>query len=1180
MSRGDESPETMEALEDAYREFCNTWLAGDPRDIDEYCEGFPAFKDELRIRIEEFIGTVQNLESNFRDMKAKLSNASRSAGARPEALDGKTLGDFEILREIGRGGMGVVYEARQISLDRIVALKVLAAHLTLRSETVERFKREAATAAKLDHPGIVEIHAIGEEAGNHFFAMELVKGAPLDTVIEGLSGDEVYPKDGRSIGAAIRRAMRRKGDSEKGDGMAVIGDRGLPDFWNRSYIEAVCRICVQVTEALEHAHGAGVIHRDIKPSNILVREDGSCVLTDFGLAREEGLPSLTVTGELAGTPHYIAPEQASPRANGLNHQVDIYSLGVSLYEMLTQIRPFEGRNSQEILGNITNKTPPSPRNANPLIPKDLETICMTAMEKEPARRYGRSMDFGNDLANFLAFRPIKAQPLGLSTRTYRLIRRNPAYSTVFGLLFLIVVIGPLVFGIQQKMASLKIEEALALSEKERAEKEAALVRAEKEALTANQVSDYLVEIFSGANPFASQGKTITAHELLQQGAAKIDNELADQPLIQARLRHALGEAYQSLGYYEDAETHLLQAIDTFRTALGDQHAKTLHCMVALADLYLVQFRLAERENLLAEALDNAVETHAEDSDLVLTIKHHIGESHEMAKRYEEAEATFLEVIDGFRRLPGDQEAKTLDSMHRLADLYDQMDRREESEALYIECHDRSLQAFGPESWDTVSLKYNLGVFYLKDYQLAEAEKYLVPAFEWIQRTLGDDHFYTYGAMNLVATLNERLDRPEEAESYYRKSHDGLRKTVGHHHPTTQAAANMLAGFYIDEGRHGEAESVLVEAFEKWKNPISGSEMIPTENMRSLEGLNSPLNEAGMLLPDSRHGAGKRLQGDFNEWIERSIEHLDYLYWRQKRYGEAAALAREVIPLTRMGTPEYFRSKLMLWRALGMTERTMPLESAREEDPEASSNDPHRFFSVHHPVRLVTEVDQDFARRVLGESEKTYTQLKEMVKIEPAFDEQPLVLYVCESLDGYNGFGDAIGNAVSSNYPVFSVRDSIMGGSFSVTYQTGKEDPQRRFTLGLVRHATSEQYLERLETGDAIPAWFTKGQAAKFERYFHPEYIRWSVREALNPKGGLLKLDQIFETFGYDEHAIHTAGFICAYLDSEDVSQSVKTAFEHTLAAIRENANIAEAFLTLEQALIDDQENISVFMDTH
>ena len=346
------------------------------------------------------------------------------------------LGDFSILREIGRGGMGVVYEAEQVSLRRVVALKVLPAHATLSPVAVERFRREAALTAKLEHEGIVEVHAVGAEDGHHFFAMEFVRGLPLDRLIDRIRSAPIGALHGADVVSAVRTLAHRPQSPVAEE---FEEDARIPtSAWDRGYIETVVRLVASVADALHHAHERGVVHRDVKPSNILLREDGSPVLTDFGLARALGVPAVTLSGDFAGTPHYVSPEQALARSDDVDGRSDVFSLGVTLYELLTLRRPFEGRSVPEILSRIASRSPRAPRELNPEIARDLETICLAALEKEPECRYASAAAFASDLRRFLDFRPVAARPVGWATRTTRFARRNPI---VAGLLAAVVLLG-------------------------------------------------------------------------------------------------------------------------------------------------------------------------------------------------------------------------------------------------------------------------------------------------------------------------------------------------------------------------------------------------------------------------------------------------------------------------------------------------------------------------------------------------------------------------------------------------------------------------------------------------------------------------------------------------------------------------------------------------------------------
>jgi len=446
-------------LEAAFKKFEDLWRQGERPDPEDFCEKFPEYHDELLARIREFVARHADMQTASVDASRPddRTHASDPAQTRdltsaempsPKTdLTGETLGDFRVIREIGRGGMGVVYEAEQISLRRPVALKVLPTPLSLRENVVARFRRESSTAGRLRHPGIVEIYSTGEEAGYHYFAMEFIEGSPLDRVVEEMRSEVVGDLDGERVAQAVlvsthwtHATQARMASEEKPSALPTPP-------WGKNYIGAVCRIVAQLGDALEYAHQAGVIHRDVKPANILLRADGSAVLTDFGLAREEALPSLTMTGGFAGTPYYVSPEQLMGGGTKVDHRTDVYSLGVTLFELLTLRRPFEGKTTQQVFASIMTSDPPRPKKLNPELPRDLVTIVLKAMERNPADRYPTATAFASDLRAFLEYRPIQAQPPGPIDLAAKWIRRHPVRSTVaaFATLAMVLLFGGLFY---------------------------------------------------------------------------------------------------------------------------------------------------------------------------------------------------------------------------------------------------------------------------------------------------------------------------------------------------------------------------------------------------------------------------------------------------------------------------------------------------------------------------------------------------------------------------------------------------------------------------------------------------------------------------------------------------------------------------------------------------------------
>ena len=383
---------------------------------------------DLRADLERIARAEEMLRAGLGQRAAPESPASTTRSP------GNRIGDFLLVREIGRGGMGIVFEAEQVSLHRRVALKVLPAHSTLDERARARFRQEAEIAGRLHHPGIVAVYQVGEASGVHFLAMELVEGVALDTWIERMRR-EAFAGQPPARSTDIFAAPRPGGaDTPRPESGLPRSKKSGSASFAKGHIESIVKLVCQVADAMEHAHRHGVLHRDIKPSNILVRPDGTAVLTDFGLAREEGLPHLTQTGEFAGTPHYVSPEQIAGKTP-VDARADVFALGATLYELLTLQRAFPGKSAHEVLGRILTRDPLSPDRHNPALARDLVTIVLKTLEKDRANRYAGMGELAEDLRAFIAYRPIRARPTPTTVRVARWARREPLKALLGTVLF-------------------------------------------------------------------------------------------------------------------------------------------------------------------------------------------------------------------------------------------------------------------------------------------------------------------------------------------------------------------------------------------------------------------------------------------------------------------------------------------------------------------------------------------------------------------------------------------------------------------------------------------------------------------------------------------------------------------------------------------------------------------------
>lgn len=423
-----ESPENNHEniIDQAVQQFLDAQLQGQEPNIDEFVKNYPGLEHQIRQKIEK----IQRIDGLFSClMQSDDSDFGETIAERN--LVGQKLGDFEVLSLIGAGGMGAVFLARQISLDREVALKVISDVSGARKRTLERFKREAKLLAKISHPNIVSIYEVGEQGPYSYFAMEYIKGASLDTILKSIRNARPNDKARDVMQQCLKGQagiLDDKPDEMKGTNGAEI---------DTDYIVTTSRMIISMASALDYAHNKGILHRDIKPSNILINSEGTAKLVDFGLAKAEAQQSITVTGEFFGTPSYVSPEQIR-KPETVDCRSDVYSLAATYYECLTLHPPFEGDTVNETLTRVISREPVPPKKYCPRLSTDLNTVLLHAIEKSPEDRYQTAADFAADIKNVLDFRPITARRPSITRRAYKTLRRSPL-KVAFGLLLLMAV---------------------------------------------------------------------------------------------------------------------------------------------------------------------------------------------------------------------------------------------------------------------------------------------------------------------------------------------------------------------------------------------------------------------------------------------------------------------------------------------------------------------------------------------------------------------------------------------------------------------------------------------------------------------------------------------------------------------------------------------------------------------
>jgi serine/threonine protein kinase/tetratricopeptide (TPR) repeat protein len=403
-------------LADVLEDYLAQLEQGGAPDQEALLAAHPELADELR----PYLASLRLLHGATQDLRVSRHSVEvQHSGSDEPAPQARQIGDYRIVREIGRGGMGIVYEAHQRSLNRRVALKILPFAAVLDQRQIARFRNEAQAAAQLHHPNIVPVFAVGQEQGVYYYAMQYIDGQSLEQAIAELRGefDEHVNGSTKAVGGLNGSTTTQRFDAVR----ALTSHRSVrhTDFFN-----TVARLSKEAAEALQHAHEYGIVHRDIKPSNLLLDGQGKLWVTDFGLARVQSDSGVTLTGDVVGTLRYMSPEQAGGQSALVDARTDVYSLGVTMYELLTQQHTFDGDDRQTLLRQIISDEPKPPRRHNSAIPVDLETIVLSAMAKSRDERYTSARAMADDLERYLAGKPTLARRPTLGDRAAKWARRH------------------------------------------------------------------------------------------------------------------------------------------------------------------------------------------------------------------------------------------------------------------------------------------------------------------------------------------------------------------------------------------------------------------------------------------------------------------------------------------------------------------------------------------------------------------------------------------------------------------------------------------------------------------------------------------------------------------------------------------------------------------------------------
>lgn len=780
---------------------------------------------------------------------------------------------YQIVREIHRGGQGVVYQAIQESTKRTVALKVLKEGAFASPGEQARFEREVEILSQLNHPNIVAIYDSAQAAGRHYFVMDYIRGAPLDTwLANGAHSQE-------------------------------------------QTLELFAKIC----GAVNAAHLRGITHRDLKPGNIRVDDGGEPHILDFGLARmalglggqDSAAPAMTMTGQFIGSLPWASPEQAEGVPSKVDLRTDVYSLGVILYQMLTGQFPYKVTgNMHDVLDRIMRTEPVRPSSINKHINDEVETIVLKCLNKERERRYQSAGELARDIGRYLAGEPIEAKR---DSALYILRKQLGRYRlpVAVGAAFLVVLVAGAVTSLalwrqavaergnaESRRAAAEASEATALAETARADREAAAAR--KQATVAELERSLFSEVLARANRGGQPGDpNVAVREIMDRATQELATaRVRYEPEVEAAVRTTLGRTYVALGLFNQAEPHLRTALELRRTVFSNQHVSVAESAEVLAVLLQIKGDYAEAETLYREALQVRRALLGGPHGDVASSLNNLGGLLKDAGNYAESETLLTEALAMTRELHGDDNLDVATCMTSLAALLREKGDFAQAEALLRDALAITRRFRGEEHSDVAAVLSNLALVLSKQGDFTQAETLYRQALALQRRLLGDEHPSVAAIMSNLGALLQAESQYAEAESLLTAALDLDRRQLGNAHPAVASDLNNLAELRRITHDYTGAEPLYREALALQRTSLGGKHPAVATTLNNLGLLLLAKGDYGAAEPVLREALGlfRKQVGDEHPRVATTLNNLGRLLVLQHDDAGAEPLFREALAI--------------------------------------------------------------------------------------------------------------------------------------------------------------------------------------------------------------------------------------------------------------------------------------------